>query len=80
MTREAIFEKLNSLLQEVLDNDSISISEDSSARIVPGWDSVANIRLMLSIEDEFGFTFPAGEYSDYRNVGDLISGILKHTG
>ncbi len=80
MTREAVLAKINSLLRDVLDDDKIAVSEESTARVVPGWDSVANIRLMLSIEDEFGFRFKAGEFAEYRNVGNLVSGILTRCG
>jgi len=78
MTREAILEKLNAVLRDVLDDDRIRVSEESAARNVPGWDSVANIRIMLGIEEEFGLRFDLGEYSDFKNIGDLISGVDKH--
>jgi acyl carrier protein len=78
MTRDAILQKLNAVLRDVLDDDKITLSEESTARSVPGWDSVANIRIMLGIEEEFGFRFGLGEYSDFRNVGDLISGVDRH--
>jgi acyl carrier protein len=53
---------------------------EAHARTVPGWDSVANIRLMLGVEEEYGFRFELDEYSEFRNVGDLVSGIRRRIG
>ena len=50
------------IFHDVFDDNSIVLGDETSARTVRGWDSVANIRLMLSIEDEFGFKFEAGGY------------------
>jgi acyl carrier protein len=80
MPREEVLTRLTFLVRDVLDDDSITLKDESCARTVPGWDSVANIRLMLSIEEEYGFRFDLGEYSEFRNVGDLVSGIERRIG
>jgi acyl carrier protein len=77
MTRDSLRAKLMPIFHDVFDDDSIVLRDETSAHTVRGWDSVANIRLLLSIEDEFGFKFEMGEYSEFRNVGDLLSGIER---
>jgi acyl carrier protein len=80
MSHDEVLARLTSLFRDVLDDDSVTLKDDSSARTVPGWDSVANIRLMLSIEEEYGFKFGMDEYAEFRNVGDLVSGIQRRVG
>ena len=80
MTHDDLLGQLTSLFRDILDDDSITLKAESSARTIAGWDSVANIRLMLGIEEEYGFKFGLDEYSEFRNVGDLVSGIEKRIG
>jgi acyl carrier protein len=80
MTHGEVLAKLNKVFREVFDDDDINLSPGLTARDIDGWDSQANIRLMVSIEDEFGIRFTVGEFQDYRNVGDLIAGIERLVG
>ena len=80
MPHDEILDRLTSLMRDILDDDALALKSGSSARTVPGWDSVANIRLMLGVEEEYGFRFELDEYSEFRNVGDLVSGIRRRIG
>jgi acyl carrier protein len=80
MPHDEILDRLTSLMRDILDDDALALESGSSARTVPGWDSVANIRLMLGVEEEYGFRFELDEYSEFRNVGDLVSGIRRRIG
>jgi acyl carrier protein len=80
MSEDDILSRLTPLFRETFDNDEIVLSEKTTARDIDGWDSVGNIRLMLSVESEFSFTFEVGEFSDFRNVGDLVSSIQRRLG
>ncbi len=80
MTSNAVLAKLTPVFREVFDNDSIVLSPEMTARDVDGWDSVANIRLMVSIEDEFNIKFSVGEFQEFRNVGDLAAGLARIIG
>lgn len=74
---KAALDRLTAVLQDILDNDEITLSMKTTAEGVDGWDSVANIRLMIAVESEFGVRFDVGEFQEFRNVGDLVKGILK---
>ena len=77
MDKNDVTAKLKGVFSDVFDNDEIKLHDEMTARDIDGWDSISNIRLMLSVEDAFGFTFDAGEISEQRNVGQLIDTILK---
>jgi len=68
MTHDEVLAKLNKVFREVFDDDSIALSAEMTARDIDGWDSQANIRLMVTIEDEFGIRFTVGEFQVPRTV------------
>ena len=71
MTEAAIISELTPLFQEVLDNPGLTLTPDTQASDVPGWDSVAHITLVVVIEQKFGIHFNTAEIEELRNVGDL---------
>jgi acyl carrier protein len=46
---------------------------DLSARDVDGWDSLAHIRLLLTVERKFHIKFNAAETGQLKNVGELTN-------
>lgn len=53
------------------------ISRELSAWDVPGWDSIANIELILEIEKEFGISFSTQEVLDLKCVGDIFDLLAR---
>lgn len=68
--------KLNSIFRDVFDDDNLQISTTTEAADVAGWDSLAHIRLIVSIERALNVRFTADEISVLENVGDLIKLII----
>ena len=66
-----LHERLEEIFRTVLNDDQLSLSDDTSAADVEGWDSVAHINLMFSIESEFGIQFAGNELAEFKNVGEL---------
>jgi acyl carrier protein len=50
---------------------------DMKADDVAEWDSLTHIRLVASIEKQFGVRFSASEVGILRDVGDLVALIGK---
>lgn len=68
--------RLTQIFQDVFDDDSISVTPELSAKDVDGWDSLAHIRLMLTVEKAFKVGFSTSEISNLKNAGDLVALIL----
>jgi len=68
---DPIYEKLTSVFRDVLDDDSIVLRPDLTAKEVEGWDSLTHIRLMLRVERAFSVRLTASEIGKLKNVGDL---------
>lgn len=71
-----IAEKLTPVFHEVFD-DELVVDENTTAHDVEGWDSLANIRLMVSIEQAFNIRFSAAEIARLDKVGTLALLIQK---
>lgn len=72
-----IIERLTPIFRDVLDDDDLVITSATKAEDVDGWDSLAHIRLVVSIEKALGMRFTAEEVSSLQNVGDLATLIIK---
>ncbi len=70
-------EKICEILRDFFDNDEITIDEKSSAKDVEGWDSLANVQIMLSIEEEFGVNFDLDDMVKFKCIGDIVECIER---
>ncbi|NLX05314.1 MAG: acyl carrier protein [Phycisphaerae bacterium] len=64
-------ERLEEIFRGVLNREDIALTDETTAADVPGWDSVAQINLMVSIEQSFGVQFTGNQLAEFRNVGEL---------
>ena len=72
-----ILERLQPIFRDVLDDQNLVITRASNGRNVEGWDSLAHINLIASIEQDLGVRFALGELQDLQNVGDMIDLIER---
>lgn len=77
MTREDVYERLNYVFQEVFDDESISVEDETTADDVEGWDSYEHINLINAVEDEFEIKIPMGKVVTMKNVGEFVDIILE---
>ena len=63
--------KLTEIFRNVFGDDTLVVAPTLTAKDVPGWDSLRNIRLMLTVERAYGVRFSASEIGKLQNVGDL---------
>ena len=70
---DTIIAGLTSVFREVFDDDELVLTPDLTANDVDGWDSLAHIRLILSVQKKFGVKFSPIEMNRLKNVGDLIA-------
>ncbi len=75
MDRNEIFERLNNVFADVFDDDTITVSEDTTAADIDGWDSLMHITLISAVEDEFDIKFDMKSVVAMKNVGDMADVI-----
>ncbi len=72
MERNEIFERLNEVFRDVFDDDTITVTEDTTASDVDGWDSLMHITLVSAVEDEFDIKFNMKDVVSMKQVGDMV--------
>ncbi len=75
MSREEIFAKLNEVFRDVFDDDSITVSDETTAADVDGWDSHMHISLIDAVEEEFDIRFDMKTVVKMKNVGEMVDEI-----
>ena len=77
MTREEVYETLNGVFQDVFDDESKVVNDDTTSEDVDGWDSLEHINLIAAVEQEFGVKFNMGQVVSMKNVGEMVDIILS---
>lgn len=75
----AILARLRDVLAGFFNNPGLTVDTSTTARDVRGWDSLANVELMVEIEEAFGIRFRTGEVAGLKNVGELVGVIARRT-
>ena len=68
-------EKLQNVFQDVFDDPSIRLTPEFSPASYPDWDSVATVRLVLSIESVFEIRFTTEQVAGIKSVKDFLSAL-----
>ena len=77
MTEAEILDRLNGVVSDTLDLDTLSLQPSMTAADVEGWDSLAHVQIIVAIERSFGIRLRVGEMSSIANVGELVSRIAS---
>ena len=72
MDREKIRAKLTGVFQDVFDDDSIELTDKTTADDIEGWDSLEHITLISAVEKAFKMRFTMKEVSGMKNVGEMM--------
>lgn len=78
MTREEILNKVNEVFHEVFDDDSIEVTETTTAKDIEDWDSLMHITLVSEIENAFGFKFMMKDVVGMKDVGEMLDIIAQN--
>ena len=70
--RENLKGRLNTVFQEVFEDEAIEIYDDMTAQDIEEWDSLMHITLVIATEKEFGLMLNAVEVGGFENVGVML--------
>ena len=64
------------IFRTVFSDPQLSVNETTSASDIADWDSLAQITLLMSMEQTFEIKFSLDEVEDLQNVGEIVELIL----
>ena len=72
MTRAQILDKVNEIFRDVFDDDTVTVSDSTTANDIEDWDSLTHITLISEIEDAFDIKFTMKQVLGMKNVGEML--------
>lgn len=78
MDRKEVFERISEICRDVFDDNSLVVTEESSAADVDGWDSLTHLSLINELEETFGVAFTLDDVTASKNLGELLDALMKH--
>ena len=72
MERKDILERVQTVFREELEDETIVLTENSTAKDIEDWDSLSHIQLVSAIEKHFGIRFLSREILSWQNVGEMV--------
>jgi acyl carrier protein len=80
METQAIYERLNEIFRDIFDDDTISLTPETTADDIPDWDSFNHVNVTVACEAAFGIRFKGSELEELHNVGELVDAIASKLG
>jgi acyl carrier protein len=75
MNNEQIISILHEIFQDVLDEENVVLTDETTANDIEGWDSLTHIQLVVSIEKRLKIKFTSKEILSWKNVAAMVFSI-----
>ena len=72
MTDSEVLQKIEEIVRDELDDDSISLTMTTRASDIDGWDSLAHVVIMVAVERQFDVQFKSSEITTLKDIGNLV--------
>ncbi len=68
-------ERLQSIFRDILEDQDLTICDSATSDEVPGWDSFAQVKLIIAMEESFGVTFTMHEAVEIKSVAGFKNAL-----
>jgi acyl carrier protein len=75
--REDVMAQISRIVREVLRLPAATITVDTTARDVQGWDSLAHVEIILAVERAFKFRLRAADMARLDSIGSLVDVVIQ---
>lgn len=66
--------------RDILDDEQLELQREDQFSLVPGWDSLNHMRMIVAVERAFGITFDTSEQLGFTRIADLADAIERRSG
>jgi len=77
MDKSQILSKVQEIFRDVMDNETVVLTDNTSALDVEEWDSMSYLRLIFAIEKNFKIKFNTAEFTSWKNIGEMVNAITS---
>jgi acyl carrier protein len=67
-----LLERIRAVIRDELDDNSLVVGRATLASDLPGWDSLAHVRIVVGVERALGVRFLMSDIGNLQRVGDLV--------
>ena len=78
MERNEIYEILQEIFASLFGDDVPTLTDETTARDVDGWDSLMHITLISEVENRFDMKFTMKDVIGMQNVGEMVDLIEEN--
>jgi acyl carrier protein len=75
MTDQDILETLTGILRDLLGDDTIVLTRETTRPDVPRWDSFNYVTFIVTVEAEYGIKFQLADVESFVTVGAIVDQI-----
>ena len=77
MEKNEVLLIIQEIFRNILDNEEIVLSDETTANEVDEWDSLTHIQLIVAIEKKFKIKFTSREILSWKNVGEMLDSVMQ---
>lgn len=77
MDKNEILAEVQEVFRDVLDNEDIVLTPETTANDVEDWDSLSHIQLIVAIEKKLKIKFTSKEILSWSNISEMIDCIAS---
>jgi acyl carrier protein len=70
--------RISGIFQDIFDDPALQVTPETGPADIADWDSVAQLKLVLAMEESFGVQLAMEEMASLANVGDFLKILRKH--
>ena len=72
-TNQDILDTFTEILRDLLFDDTIELSMNTTRDAIPKWDSFAYVNFIVAAEMQYGIKFSVAEVESFENVGAIVT-------
>ena len=77
MEKDEILTEVQEIFRDVLDNEEIVLTPQTTANDVDDWDSLSHIQLIVAIEKKLKIKFTSKEILSWSDISEMIDCIAS---
>ena len=65
-------QRIQTIFRDFFDDPTLVIDSETSPAVLPDWDSVAQVHIVLALEEAFDMRFTTDEVAKVHSVADIL--------